>query len=170
MGRILHIFFLFCLISNSFSEESKEKKEDNDELYSSLKNIASIVLDFVSLVNNIKGGYEAVKGKDPLTGANLTTTERAFSFLGAVPFLKILKGGKHLKKAQKFEKAAERAAKIGKLKNAAKLAKASERAMKNPGVQKNIKTGIEFIKTASKFYTNKTENESESENEENTKF
>ena len=167
MVKILHIFFLFCLISFSFSKEKNEKKEENNDLFSSLKNIASIALDFVPLVNNIKGGYEAVKGKDPVTGENLTTTERALSFLGAIPFLNFLKGGKHIKNAQKFGKAAERAAKLGKIKNAAKFAKASKRAMKNAGkIQNTIKTGIQFIKTASKFFTNKNENE----NEENTEF
>ena len=49
-----------------------------------IKTVVSTFLDFVPVVGNIKGGYEAATGKDLITGRQLTPTERAMAGASAV--------------------------------------------------------------------------------------
>ena len=110
------IFILFTFVFPSF--------------YSlSLGGLVSSAIDFVPVVGNFKSAYEAISGKDMITGEELSDVERSLSLLGAIPGGNYLKNGKHLKNGQKFLKAAQRAQKIGKVKNAINFAKASGRAM-----------------------------------------
>ena len=130
----------------------------------SLKNFASSALDFVPVVSNVKGLYEACSGKDMITGEKLSNSDRALSLIGAIPFGNYLKNTKHLKNGEKFFKAAQRAQKAGKIKNAANFAKASARAMKKAeSFQKTIKYGISFAKTILKQNKETTKNEKNEE-------
>jgi RHS repeat-associated protein len=61
------------------------------------KVVTSMVLDFVPIVGNIKGLYEALSGRDLITGAELSWYERALALAG--PLGKGLKGGAKLLKA-----------------------------------------------------------------------
>ncbi|MGG0824521.1 pre-toxin TG domain-containing protein [Paenibacillus turicensis] len=61
------------------------------------KVVTSMVLDFVPIVGNIKGLYEALTGRDLITGAELSWYERALALAG--PLGKGLKGGAKLLKA-----------------------------------------------------------------------
>ena len=112
----------------------------------SLGGLVSSALDFVPVVSNIKGAYEAYSGEDPITGEKLSEAERSLSFLSAIPFGNYFKAGKHLKNGQKFFKAADRASKLGKLKNAAKFAGDGGRAMAKAGkAQSFVKNTIKGI-------------------------
>ena len=103
----------------------------------SLGGLVSSAIDFVPVIGNIKSAYEAISGKDMITGEELSDVERSLSFLGAIP------GGNYLKNGQKFLKAAQRAQKIGKVKNAINFAKAGGRAMnKAYKAQKYIRNSI----------------------------
>ena len=114
----------------------------------SLYNLTSSALDFIPIVGNVKVLYEAYSGKDMITEENLSVSDRALSFLGAIPFGNFLKTGKHLKNGQKFFKAAQRAKKAGKIKNAVNFGKAGVRAMKKAEiVQKTIKYGAKIMKS-----------------------
>ena len=95
----------------------------------SLAGLVSSAIDFVPVVGNLKSAYEAISGKDMITGEELSDVERSLSLLGAIPGGNYLKNGKHLKNGQKFLKAAQRAQNIGKVKNAINFAKAGGRAM-----------------------------------------
>ena len=103
--------------------------------------IASLALDYIPIVGNLKSIKEAYDGKDMITQKKLSTFGRALSLLGAIPGVNYFKNSKHLKNAQKFWKASKRAEKVGKLKNAEKFLKASKRAFakaKNiPKIAKN---------------------------------
>ena len=126
------------------------------------KSIASFALDFVPGVSNVKNLGEAITGKDLITGKNLTTTERAFSLLGAIPFGNFLKSGKHFKNANNFMKAAKRAKNAGKIKNTVNFAKAGARAMiKANKVQDRIKVLLKTTNGILKnfVFTNKEKEE-----------
>ena len=71
-------------------------------------NLISSALDFIPGVGNVKSLGEAITGKDMVTGEELSKAERTLSFLGAIPGGNWLKNGKHLKKSQKFLKAAQK--------------------------------------------------------------
>ena len=73
------IFILFTFVFPSF--------------YSlSLGGLVSSAIDFVPVVGNLKSAYEAISGKDMITGEELSDVERSLSLLGAIP------GGNYLKK------------------------------------------------------------------------
>ena len=134
------LIFLYVPFTYSFWYEEKLKN-------TSFVSIASSAIDFVPIVGNAKAIYEAYSGEDIITKKNLSKTERALSFLGAIPFGNYLKAGKHLKNSEKFLKAAQRAKKAGKMKNAINFAKASARAMKKAEfVQKQIKNAAKIAK------------------------
>ena len=138
MKEVLYLFLIFLSISFSLEEESNIEED-----------IASLVLDFIPVVGNVKGLQEALTGIDIVTGRNLSMAERFLSFLGAIPTGNYLKNGKHLKNSQKFLKAAERARKTGKLKNLISFAKAASRAAKKANkVEKYVKGGINIAKIA----------------------
>ena len=120
---------------------------------------ASIALDFIPYIGNVKNLGEAIFGKDLVTGKVLTNSERILSLVGAIPFANYLKGGKYFKNGQKFLKASQRAFKGGKMINGIKFAKAASRALSKPNVlQKIAKAGNFVAKTAksvSKIVRNK---------------
>ena len=133
-------------------------------------NLVSSALDFSPGVGNVKSLGEAITGKDMITGEELSETERTLSLLGAIPGGNWLKNGKHLKNGQKFLKAAQRAAKAGKLKNAAKFAKASARAMAKANKVQNtfrnlFKAGKAFFRQKGKEDNKEKEYEKEYEKE-----
>ena len=140
------IFILFTFVFPSF--------------YSlSLGGLISSAIDFVPVVGNVKSAYEAMTGKDMITGEELSDVERSLSLLGAIPGGNYLKNGKHLKNGQNFLKAAQRAQKIGKVKNAINFAKASGRAMnKAYKAQNYIRNSI---KVANVFLKQKGEEDDE---------
>ena len=140
------IFILFTFVFPSF--------------YSlSLGGLISSAIDFVPVVGNVKSAYEAMTGKDMITGEELSDVERSLSLLGAIPGGNYLKNGKHLKNGQKFLKAAQKAQKIGKVKNAINFAKASGRAMnKAYKAQNYIRNSI---KVANVFLKQKGEEDDE---------
>ena len=140
------IFILFTFVFPSF--------------YSlSLGGLISSAIDFVPVVGNVKSAYEAMTGKDMITGEELSDVERSLSLLGAIPGGNYLKNGKYLKNGQKFLKAAQRAQKIGKVKNAINFAKASGRAMsKAYKTQNYIRNSI---KVANAFLKQKGEEDDE---------
>ncbi|MGG0825256.1 pre-toxin TG domain-containing protein, partial [Paenibacillus turicensis] len=69
------------------------------KVWEGFKVVASIVLDFVPVVGNIKGVIEAITGRDLITGAELTWYERALSLIGPL--------GKGFKGAAKLLKVAD---------------------------------------------------------------
>ena len=109
-----------------------------DSLLNYTGDAASIVLDFIPYVSNIKNLGEAVLGVDLITGKNLTTSERILSFVCVIPFVNYLKGGKSYKVGQRFLKASERALVGGKMKNFIKFGKASIRAFSKPNTMQKI--------------------------------
>ena len=82
------------------SNNSKDENLNNTIL-DSLSNYkgdgASIALDFVPFVGNVKSIGEAIVVKDLVTGKNLTTSDRILSLIGGIPFANYLKGGKYYK-------------------------------------------------------------------------
>ena len=131
-----------------------------------MRNLVSSALDFIPGVGNAKSLGEAITGKDMLTGEKLSKTERALSFLGAIPGGNWLKKGKHLKNGQKFLKAAYRAKKVGKVKNAVKFAKAGVRAMAKAKKVQNTVSNL-FKATKAIFRQTKKEEDKDLEEKEN---
>lgn len=93
-----------------------------------LESLLSLGVDFIPVVGNIKGGYEAIGGVDPVTGEELSGTERVLAGFG------IIFGGlsklfsKGIKTTGKFVK--------GTVKNsdiAQSIAKALEKAVNSIG-------------------------------------
>ena len=174
MKQFLVLLLCFIFISFSFEQPSNNTNEKNanntfDEnanntFFDSLSNYtgdaASIALDFVPFVGNIKSLGESIAGKDLITGKNLTTSERILSLVGAIPFGNYLKGGKYYKNGQKFFKASQRAYKGGKVINGIKFAKASVRALAKPNTLQKISKATNYmaktIKSASKIFRNET--------------
>ena len=140
-----------------------------------IRNLVSSALDFIPGIGNVKSLWEAITGKDIVTGEELSKVERTLSLLGAIPGGNWLKNGKHLKNGQKFLKAAQRAAKAGKLKNAAKFAKASARAMVKANKVQNtfrnlFKAGKAFFRQKGKEDNKEKEYEKEYEIEYENEF
>ena len=114
----------------------------------SLGSLASSALDFVPVVGNLKSLSEAIIGKDIITGEELSETERALSFFGAIPGGNYLKNAKHLKNGQNFVNGPKIAQKVGKMKNAINYAKAGARAMaKGNKVSNTVKNLFKAAKT-----------------------
>ena len=126
----------------------------------SLKNLASSALDFVPIVGNVKGLYEAISGKDMISGEELSDSDRALSLVGAIPFGNYLKNAKHLKNGQKFVKAAQRAQKAGKVKNALSFWKAGARAMKKANFVQNT---VKFFSKVTKGILRQTEEKTDNQ-------
>ena len=152
MAKYLFLFLSFqTIISFSYKE-----------LYNWTKGAISTAADFIPIVSNVKGIFEAVTGKDYITGQNLTKKERALSLLGAIPFGRFLKNAKHLKNGKKFLDAAKRAKDAGKIKNYAKFTKASARAMKKAKfVQKMVKGATKLTNGLFKQFGMSTDNTSD---------
>ena len=120
-----------------------------DSLSNYTGDVASIALDFVPVIGNFKNLGESILGVDLVTGKNLTNAERILSFICAIPFTSLLKGGKSYKIGHKFLKASERALAGGKMKIFIKFSKAGFRALSKPNVmQKVAKSGILVAKGA----------------------
>ena len=150
---IVLIFISFSLQQSNDTGEAPENSNITDSLIDTLSNYtgdaASIVLDFIPYIGNVKGLVEAVSGMDLIMGKNLTDVERMLSLIAAIPFANFLKGGKNYKVGHSFLKASERAFSGGKLKNYIKFGKASARAFAKPNVmQKIAKAGTLVAKEA----------------------
>ena len=130
------IFVSFSLQQSNDTGEVPANSNITDSLIDTLSNYtgdaASIVLDFIPYIGNVKGLVEAVSGMDLITGKNLTDAERMLSLIAAIPFANFLKGGKNYKVGHSFLKASERAFSGGKMKNYIKFGKASARAFAKP--------------------------------------
>ena len=110
---------------------------------------ASIILDFMPYISNVKNLGEALLGFDLVTRKNLTNAERILSLICVIPFANYLKGGKNYKVGHSFLKASERAFVGGKMRNFVKFSKASIRAFAKPNtLQKIAKTGTYVAKGA----------------------
>ena len=147
------IFVWFSLQQSNDTGEVPANSNITDSLIDTLSNYtgdaASIVLDFIPYIGNVKGLVEAVSGMDLITGKNLTDAERMLSLIAAIPFANFLKGGKNYKVGHSFLKASERAFSGGKMKNYIKFGKASARAFAKPNVmQKIAKAGTLVAKGA----------------------
>ena len=147
------IFVSFSLQQTNDTGEVPANSNITDSLIDTLSNYtgdaASIVLDFIPYIGNVKGLVEAVSGMDLITGKNLTDAERMLSLIAAIPFANFLKGGKNYKVGHSFLKASERAFSGGKMKNYIKFGKASARAFAKPNVmQKIAKAGTLVAKGA----------------------
>ena len=147
------IFVSFSLQQSNDTGEVPANSNITDSLIDTLSNYtgdaASIVLDFIPYIGNVKGLVEAVSGMDLIMGKNLTDVERMLSLIAAIPFANFLKGGKNYKVGHSFLKASERAFSGGKMKNYIKFGKASARAFAKPNVmQKIAKAGTLVAKEA----------------------
>ena len=93
-----------------------------------LESLLSLGVDFIPVVGNIKGGYEAIGGVDPVTGEELSGTERVLAGFG------IIFGGlsklfsKGIKTTGKFVKGTVKNSDIAK-----SIAKALEKAVNSIG-------------------------------------
>ena len=127
------IFVSFSLQQSNDTGEVPANSNITDSLIDTLSNYtgdaASIVLDFIPYIGNVKGLVEAVSRMDLITGKNLTDAERMLSLITAIPFANFLKWGKNYKVGHSFLKASERAFSGGKMKNYIKFGKASARAL-----------------------------------------
>ena len=65
------------------------------------KHLLSMSLDYAPVVGNAKCLYEAISGKDKITGEELSNWDRTFSFIGGIPFVSSIKKGKDLIKSFK---------------------------------------------------------------------
>ena len=135
-------------VNNSINENSNNTILDVVSNYTG--DAASIALDFVPYIGNVKNLGEAIFGKDLVTGKELTNSERILSLFGAIPFANYLKGGKHFKNGQKFLKASQRAFKGGKMINGIKFAKAGARALAKPNVLQKISKAATFVAKTTK--------------------
>ena len=149
------VFVSFTLQQSDIIEQTPQNNSNNDisnnSLNISLSNYtgdaASIILDFIPYVGNIKNLGEAVLGIDLVTGKNLTNAERILSLICVIPFANYLKGGKNYKVGHSFLKASERAFSGGKMRNFIKFSKASVRAFAKPNtLQKIAKAGTYVAK------------------------
>ena len=122
---IVKIFFITSIILSQVAGKEVEKEEEIKYVGMGL----SAVLDYIPFVGNVKNLVEGISGNDAVTGEDLTISLRALSFLGSIPFVNYLRVGKHLKNAQKFQKAHQRAKLLGKLKNAVSFGKAAVRQL-----------------------------------------
>jgi RHS repeat-associated protein len=85
---------------NAFEEaDGKAPPFEWGKVWEVFKVVTSMVLDFVPIVGNIKGLYEALTGRDLITGAELSWYERALALAG--PLGKGIKGGAKFLKASK---------------------------------------------------------------------
>ena len=127
----------------------------------SVGDLASLGLDLVPIIGNLKSAYELYTGEDLITGEKLTSIERTLCLVGIIPLGNYLRIGRHFKNAEKFFKAGERAKKAGKFKNAWKFFKASFRAKLKANffqkIFKNVIKGIKFILRLFRLYRNKDE-------------
>ena len=181
-----YLLFLLWLISVSFSlgqtpnttikinSNTTFKKNANKSINENFNNTvfdilsnytgdaASIALDFIPYVGNVKNIGEAIAGKDLVTGKNLTTSERILSLIGGIPFANYLKGGKHFKNGQKFLKASQRAFNGGKMVNGIKFAKAGARALAKPNILQKISKAANLVakgtKSVSKIFRKEKNN------------
>ena len=161
-----YLVFLLLIIFLSFSLEQPSNttidKNSNNSIDENLNNTildllsnytgdaASITLDFIPFIGNVKSLGEAIAGKDLVTGKNLTTSERILSLIGGIPFANYLKGGKHYKNGQKFLKASQRAFSGGKMINGIKFGKASARALSKPNILQKISKAANFMAKSTK--------------------
>ena len=154
---VLFLFLVLIPISSQQSVAIEEKDKiieqnntsSNNTILNYTLDAVSIALDFTPGISNFKNLGEGIMGVDLVTGKNLTNSERILSLISAIPFGKILKGGKLFKNGQKFLKASERALAGGKMRNFIKFGKAGVRAISKPNVaQKIAKTGIFVTKGA----------------------
>ena len=168
MKRSLVLFFNIVLVSISLQQSdiiritpknSTKSATSNNTLLNSLSNykrdVASIVLDFLPYIGNIKNLGEAVLGFDLVTGKNLTNFERILSLICSIPFAYFLKGGKNYEVGHSFLQASKRAFAGGKMRNFIQFGKASKRAFaKQNTKQKIAKAGIliaKIVKSLSKI-------------------
>ena len=173
MKRYLALLLYFVLISFSFEQPSNatiEKnlnnsidKNFNNTIFDVVSNYtgdaASIALDFIPYIGNVKNLGEAIFGQDLVTGKNLTTPERILSLFGAIPFVNYLKGGKYFKNGQKFLKASQRAFAGGKMVNGIKFAKAGARALSKPNVLQKVSKAATFVAKTTKSLSKIIRNE-----------
>ena len=151
MKRSLVLFLNIILVSIALQQSdiiqenlqnSNRNETSNNTLLNSLSNYtgdaASIALDFMPYVGNIKNFGEALFGFDLITGKNLTNAERILSLVCSIPFANFLKGGKSYKVGHSFLKASERAFAGGKMRNFIKFGKASIRAFAKPNTMQKI--------------------------------
>lgn len=83
----------------ALNEASREALAAGDhasasQLAKASANALSLALDFTPFAGNIKGLIEAVVGVDLVTGEELTTTERVFAGVSALPFGAAVKGAR----------------------------------------------------------------------------
>ena len=140
-------------IINETPLNNSNNDTSNNSLIISLSNFtgdaASIILDFMPYISNVKNLGEALLGFDLVTRKNLTNAERILSLICVIPFANYLKGGKNYKVGHSFLKASERAFVGGKMRNFVKFSKASIRAFAKPNtLQKIAKTGTYVAKGA----------------------
>ena len=114
------------------------------------KQAASLAADFVPVVGTVKGITEAVGGKDPVTGKQLSNGEQAVAGVGAVASL--LPGGKAVVKGlSKLFKGADKAADIAKtVKEVPDLVNSAKKVAQ--GADEAASRGARFGSASSKNY------------------
>jgi len=70
--------------AHSYVEKRQQYYEDNKEGPTWFLNGVSFGLDFVPVVGNIKAGWEAISGKNAITGEDLSTADRWMAAAGVV--------------------------------------------------------------------------------------
>ena len=141
------------IIEETPKNSNKNETSNNSSIDSLLNytgDAASIVLDFIPYVSNIKNLGEALLGVDLITGKNLTTSERILSFVCVIPLVNFLKGGKSYKVGHSFLKASERALSGGKVRNYIKFFKASTRAFSKPNTMQKIAKAVTLVAKGTK--------------------
>ena len=92
-----YVFFIFLVFSLKFSYTSRASIDHYMNAGINFgKHVLSMSLDYVPFVGNAKCMYEAISGKDKITGKELSKWDRTFSFVGGIPVASYIKKGKDL--------------------------------------------------------------------------